>query len=695
MDNINSEIILQDSSMLLMELGVEEIPARFLPDALASLKTIAETVFGEFRLFCGSIKTYATPRRLVLFAVVEKNQKAVEREIWGPPVNAAFDDNGNPTKAAEAFARTHGVSIENLLRKEKGKGSYIVAIINESAKMASEVLPEALRKIILSLNFPKNMRWGDGDLRFVRPIHWMLAIYDNEKVNFEIEGIKSNTMTRGHRFLSPASFEIKDDKSYLNLLKNNFVIVEQEERKKLIIEGANKLASTVNSSVILDEDLLEHVTFLVEYPVPVMGTFSEEYLSLPRELLITVMKGHQKYFALEDSRKRLVNHFIIVSNTKSANADTIKKGAERVIKARFEDARFYFEEDSKIPLKNRLEGLKSVVYHDKLGSLYSKTERIAAIADFVCSRCCPDKKEDVNTSVLLSKTDLITGVVREFPELQGIIGSYYASNEGYNDFVSKALREQYLPSHTGDVLPETVTGAILSLSDKLDNIASFFMLGLSPTGSEDPFALRRQSHGVILIAVQQRYDIALSELLNAALKPYDVQDKDELIGSLLRFFEQRFDYLFQLEGYPADLISSVMPFVGTTPLYRVKERLNALVEFKNEPDYESFLLAIKRINNIAPKFQIAPVKKELFSQEEERALYQEAESADSEINLRLGAHDYFGAMKTLKTLKETINSFFDRVLVMDKDEDVKMNRLSLIKEIQAVARKIIDFSKLT
>ncbi len=695
MNNAYDSKITNDFSNLLMELGVEEIPARFLPDALLNLKNIAENLFNDYRLSFASLKTYATPRRLTLIAEIDKQQKTLEKEVWGPPVNLAYDENGYPTKAAEAFAKTHGISIEDLQKKKKGKGLYIVAIIKESAKNTEEVLPEILSKVILSLNFPKNMRWGDGELRFVRPIHWILAIYDNKKISFEIEGISSNTMTRGHRFLSPASFEIKDVKSYINLLKNNYVILDQDERKRIIIEEANKLASSLNASVILDPDLLEHVIFLVEYPMPVLGSFSSEYLSLPRELLITVMKGHQKYFALEDYHKRLTNHFIIISNTKSVNADTVKKGAERVIKARFEDARFYVEEDSKVPLKNRVEGLKNVVYHDKLGSLYSKTQRIMAIADFICARCCADKKEDVNTAALLSKTDLITGVVREFPELQGIIGSYYASKEGYNDSISRALREQYLPLHTSDVLPETDTGAIVSISDKLDNIASFFMIGLSPTGSEDPFALRRQSHGVILILLNKRYELTLSELLNISLQPYEVKEKEELLSSLMRFFEQRIDYLFQYEGYPPDFIASIIHFIKASPLFKVRERLNALIEFKKDPDYDSFILAIKRVNNIAPKFQVSPPKVDLFSQEEERLLHQKLGIVSSRIESMLKSDDYREVLMTLKNLIEPINRFFDKVLVMDKDEEIKINRLSLVKEVQRVAQQIADFSKLS
>ncbi|MCX8031381.1 MAG: glycine--tRNA ligase subunit beta [Thermodesulfovibrionales bacterium] len=695
MENNRDDKTQNNVAKLLLELGVEEIPARFLPDALVALKNNAEKLFTENRLIFSNIKTHATPRRITLIADLEKHQKVEEKEIWGPPVNVAFDDFGNPTKAAEAFAKTHGITLDSLQKKEKGKGLYIVAIVKEEANKTKDVLPQILSRLILSLNFPKNMRWGDGDLKFVRPIHWILAIYDQDKIAFEIEGIRSDSMTRGHRFLSPASFEIKDIKSYTNLLRNNFVIVNQEERKKIIIEESNKLAQSVNASVIIDEDLLEHVTFLVEYPVPVLGSFPSEYLSLPPELLINVMKGHQKYFALEDANKRLVNYFIIVSNTKLANSDTVRKGAERVIKARFEDARFYFEEDTKIPLESRIEDLKKVIYHDKLGSLYSKTQRIVSIAEFVANKCCPSKIENIVKAANLSKTDLITGVVREFPELQGIIGSYYAAKEGYNDSICKALREQYLPAHASDILPVTDTGSIVSLSDKLDNIASFFMIGLSPTGSEDPFALRRQAHGVILILVAKKYDLTLKELIEVSLKPYDISDKEELISSLIKFFEQRFDYLMQLEGYPSDYVSSVIHFLSNTPLYKIKNRLQTIYEFKNEPNFESLILSIKRVNNIAPKFDVPKVTKELFVNPEEEALYNALLTTKDQVTSSLAKNDYLSALKAIKNLTEPINSFFDKVLVMDKNEEIKNNRLALIKDVQTLIQSIADFSKLT
>lgn len=717
---------LSDYSLLLLEIGTEEIPARFLPDAMVRLKENAKKIFLENRISYKSLNTYATPRRLSLIAEISTSQDEAENEIWGPPVNVAFDKDGKPTKAAEAFAKNHGLNVNDLAKKEKGKGVYVVAIIKESAQQTADLLPEILSKLILSLNFPKSMRWGNGSLRFARPIHWILAEYNNKKISFEIDGIKSGSMTKGHRFLSPAAFEVKDCNAYINILRNNFVILDPEERKRLIINGIEKLASSVNAHLIEDEELLQHVTYLVEYPVPVLGTFPQEYLHLPQELLITVMKGHQKYFALQDSQGKLTNHFIIISNTKQDNSDTVRKGAEKVIKARFEDARFYYEDDKRTPLKKRLEELKRVIYHEKLGSLYDKSLRIVAIADSIADKCYhkqferPEQfekfKQDVHIAAMLAKTDLISGVVGEFPELQGIMGYYYALNEGYGEEIAKALSEQYLPAHSGDKLPQTDIGAILSLSDKLDNIASFFMLGLTPSGTEDPFALRRQALAIISILIDKKYNLNISELLDKALQLFDLSapsrdfstvtpenlrfsgstslQSSALKNDLIKFFEQRIEPLFQSNGYTPDAIAAIMNFVKDSPLYTIKERLDAIERFKQDTDYEPFLLAIKRVNNIAPKNNVLPVNPELFEQHEESSLYKKVEEIRQQIDSLLDENRYYEAIKVLMTLKEPINTFFDKVLVMDKREEIKQNRLSLIKNIQTLAMKICDFSKL-
>jgi glycyl-tRNA synthetase beta chain len=693
-ENLQPEA-LQASPLLIFEIGTEEVPARFLPDAMSQMRANAERLFNEYRLGFGSLKTYATPRRLTLLAEIDRAQIAVEKEVWGPPENVSFDKEGRPTKAAEAFAKSQGILISAISVREKGKGRYVVATVTESSRQTSEVLPEIMPKLLESLHFPKAMHWGDGSFRYVRPIHWLLAIYDNQKVRFEIEGVNSTNITRGHRFLSPASFEIKDAKTYINLLRNNFVVIDPAERKKSIVEGINKLASSVNASVINDENLLTHVSFLVEYPVPVLGTFSQDYLDLPGELLITVMKDHQKYFALENGRGNLTNYFVVVSNTRQENAETVKKGAEKVIKARFEDARFYYEEDRKVPLTERLEGLKKVVFHDRLGSTYEKSVRVAAIADFLAASCCPDRKEEVHTSALLSKADLISGVVREFPELQGIMGAYYALNDGYKKEIAQAIKEQYLPGYSGDRLPNSHAGAILSLADKLDNIASFFMLGQVPTGTEDPFALRRQTIGAMLILIDKRYSVALDDLLHIALKPYSIDHSDDVINNIVRFFEQRFDPIFQSAGYSTDLISAVVQFVRRMPLYLIKDRMDSLKQLKENADYEGFLLILKRINNISPKSDLPPVSTDLLVHEEEKSLYAAVASTMPQIASCIEKNEPSDAIKLLMTLREPVNLFFDKVLIMDKNEAVKQNRLSLIKSIQTSSLQIADFSKLT
>ncbi len=679
---------------LLLEIGTEEIPARFLPEAIEKLRANAEKLFSEQAIDVKSIRTYATPRRLSLIAEVNPMQHASEKEIWGPPVNVAFDGEGNPTRAAEAFAKTNNVSLKDISKKQKGKGSYIVATIRGDAKSTEALLPDILQALIMSLHFPKAMRWGNGDFRFARPVHWILALFNHKRVSFEIDGMKSIGMTRGHRFLAPAAFEIKDTRTYINLLRNNFVILDLEERTRMITEGAKKLAASVDAVLLDDAGLLQHVVFLVEYPTPVLGTFSEAYLALPKELLTMVMKGHQKYFALEDHEGKLVNHFIVVSNTTQNNSDNVRKGAERVIRARFEDARFYYDEDLKLPLKQRLEGLKKVVYHEKLGTLHDKTLRIAAIADHI-AYCFKEKKKDISTAALLSKADLISGVVREFPELQGIMGSYYALHEGHDEKISRALAEQYLPAHSGDRLPETPLGSILSLSDKLDNVASFFMLGLSPTGSEDPFALRRQTLGIIAILLDTRCVLQISSLVDKALQPFKHKKKEPVADDIIKFFEQRADALFQANGYPFDAVSSVLHFVKDQPLFTVKERLDSLMKFRTEDACDSFLLALKRINNITPGDDVTAADKALFVQDEEKALFQETEARAAKVNSLVKKHLYYDAVKVLQELTEPINRFFDKVLIMDKNEEIKQNRFSLLKNIKQLALQIADFSRLS
>lgn len=682
---------------LLLEIGTEEVPARFLPEAIAQLRDKSSELFNSNAIEFSDIKTYATPRRLALIVKgISPFQKDMVKEITGPPVRAAFDPDGNPTKAATGFANSQGIGVSELKIKRTEKGEYVVAEIRQKGEETKTLLPDLLKRLIMSLHFPKSMRWGSGNLKFVRPIHWILALYSNEIIPFEIDGIRSGNITRGHRFLSPASFVIREINSYINLLENNYVIIDQDERKRLIREGLSRLASSVDGKVIEDEELIETVTYLVEYPTPVLCQFQDEYLRLPKELLITVMKGHQKYFAIEDDDGQLKNHFIVISNTKDANSDMVRKGAERVIRARFEDAAFYYEEDLKRPLSSRIEDLKRVTFHERLGSLFDKTNRIARLASMLSERLFPEKKSLIERAAWLSKTDLLTGVVREFPELQGLMGKYYAANDNEDPEVAESILEQYLPAHSGGRLPSTDTGSILSLSDKMDNIVSFFDLGLNPTGSEDPFALRRQAIGIISILLDRGYKVSIGEMVNLASEGLSIETdkKVSLVRDVINFFTQRLSPLLESKGIEHDVIDSIIPIAGNIPLSEMIKRIEAITAFKEAGLYRQFLLSIKRIRNIIPETELPGINQDLLIEPAEKALYSDLMNVKPLVNDLMRQNKFFATLELFSTMIESINRFFDSVLVMDKREEIRLNRLSLLKEIWLLISSLADISKL-
>jgi glycyl-tRNA synthetase beta chain len=681
---------------LLLEIGTEEIPSRFLPIVIAELTTLAASVFEEYRIGYEEIKTFATPRRIVLMmSGVSPMQRDITREVFGPSRKAAFDEQGNPTKAATGFAASLGITAQDLVIKTKGKGDYVAAIIEERGVEAKTVMPDVMKKIILSLRFPKSMRWGSGTLLFVRPIHWLVTIFGDEPVAIDIDGIRSGTITRGHRFLSPASFQIKEISSYMSLLENNFVILDQEKRAGMIRKGIAALAASAKGEPVADEELIETVNFLVEYPAAVLCGFSAEYLELPKELLITVMKDHQKYFAVQSGSGALQNSFIVISNTRADNADIVRVGAERVIRARFDDAKFYFREDRKRKLIERVDDLKLVTFHDELGSLLEKTERVAAMAVFLAERLAPSLREKAARAAHLSKTDLITGVVREFPELQGIMGKYYALHDGEERDITAALEEQYLPKSFGGRLPATDIGALLSLADKIDNVASFFAIGLIPTGSEDPFALRRQAMGIASIIAVRGYPIALAEIFERALGNLPPEKiKGKTIENILGFMEQRVEFTLSSAGYAQDLIRSVLSLSSRQPLKTISGRLEALRSFRDREEFPGFLLAIKRVNNIVPRTELPALREELLSQEEEKNLYASFTKLAGGISALVDEQKFAEALETLSEMTGPVNDFFDKVLVMDKNEEVKLNRLALLRGIWMTAASLCDFSKL-
>ncbi|MFN3740489.1 MAG: glycine--tRNA ligase subunit beta [Thermodesulfovibrionales bacterium] len=677
----------------LLEIGVEEVPARFLLPGITMLKESATNLLQKYLIEFSDIRSYATPRRFALLIKgLPDTQRDIEKEIWGPPRKIAFDEKGAPTKTLIGFCSAQGIDINTIEIKKKDKGEYVVATVKEKGQPVKDLLGRFSIELINSLNFPKSMRWADHSIRFVRPIRWLLALFDSEIVDFEIDGIRSDRYSYGHRFLSKGRIVINTPDEYMDKLFSACVIVDHIKRKELIHSEIKQLADNSGLRVHEDEELLDHVTYLVEYPRAVMGTFPEEYLSLPPELLITVMRDHQKYFALY-SERGLSNKFILISNTSRENDTVVRAGAERVIKARFEDARFYFIDDRKKKLADRVEELKKVVYHEKLGSLYEKTARIRHIALYLAEKLIPERKELIDRAALLSKADLITGVVREFPELQGIMGYYYARYDGEAEEVAIAIKEHYLPQRSGDRNPSTEEGTLLSIADKIDNIVSFFGLGLEPTGSEDPFALRRQAIAIISMLRERNYNITIDELVKVASKEF--ASLDIPFEKVVNFIKQRFEVILETEGYSPELIASLSPYLSTLPVSDIIERLKALEAFKKETFYPEFILAAKRVFNILSRFyNPEPVVDErLFVTGHERSLFKKIRELELETKKALDHRDFSSSLRMIASIVPSINSFFDNVLVMDKDEKIKNNRLNLLSYLWNTILLIADFSK--
>jgi glycyl-tRNA synthetase beta chain len=571
------------------------------------------------------------------------------------------------------------------------KGEYVSAMIEEAGRETGIVLAEALPGVIASLHFPKSMRWGAGNIRFVRPIQWVTAIFNSQEISFELDGIRSSDMTCGHRFLSPGNFKIHDPSTYTHTLLNNYVIADPDARKNIIKGGIKKLESSIGCLVHKDEELLETVTYLTEYPTVIMGNFSADYLSLPRELLITVMKSHQKYFSVEDRKGNLMPHFILVSNTKPENNDTVRKGAERVLRARLEDARFYVDEDQKKPLWDYVEYLKDVTFQEKLGSIFEKVERMAFICSFIAEELNLPNKEKILRAAMLSKADLVTGIVREFPELQGYMGMMYARNSGEEEEVALAVFEHYLPKFSGDSLPSSETGTLLSLSDKLDNIVSFFLIDLVPTGSEDPYGLRRQAMGIIKMLQDTDYNLPLPMLIKKALQGVEghLTSRETLFNEILKFFYQRLEGIFINDGFSHDLVQSVLSVCevhGNETIRAMKNRIVTLSQFKKEANFPELVTAAKRVYNILSKATYSEAKKELLKEKAEKELFSKVVDVKSRI-----AHSDF---TSLFELIQPINTFFDSVLVMDKNEKVRLNRLGLLFSVRMLFDAIGDFSKI-
>jgi glycyl-tRNA synthetase beta chain len=684
---------------LLLEIGSEEIPAGFIPGALDSLGKLAESSLREARLAHGTITTLGNPRRLTLIIEdVSERQEDVIREVTGPPKKAAYDAEGRPTKAAEGFARSQGVDIGSLKVKATDKGEYLCAVIDEPGRAALEVMAEILPKLILSITFPKSMRWMDHEIRYARPIHWILALLGHEVIDFELDGVRSSNLSRGHRFMSPGAFMVQGAGSYLNQCADNYTILDPLERRRMVDKQISVLASSVGADVLPDEGLMVEVGNLVEYPVALMGRFDKEFLNLPREVLVNAMREHQRYFALTDKDGYLMPNFITVSNTKAEDMEVVRAGNERVLRARLSDARFFFEEDMAKTLDDRVPDLKKVVFQEKLGSVYDKVQRVVHLSEYVAETLYADHDvtKHAKRAAKLCKADLVTSMVYEFANLQGIVGGDYAHRNGEHEDVATAIREHYMPRFSGDRVPETKTGTAVSVSDKMDTIAAIFSIGKPPTGSEDPYALRRQALGVISIIYQGNIRMSLGALIARAVELLKVKEdsKASLEADILEFFRQRVNNQLSSEKFAYDIINAVLER-EFDDIIDIKDRVVSLTEFRLTPEFAPFMTAFKRVANIIPDGFEGAVDEGLLTDGAEKELFAHYRSISGEVYSLIDGRRYMDALSTIATLRPYVDKFFDDVMVMDKDEKIRNNRLALLNLLAGMFFKIADLKEIS
>lgn len=686
---------------LLLEIGTEEIPAAFLPKALRDLEEIARGELAVNRIGHGEIRTMGTPRRLLLTAdgLSEKQEDQVIEKL-GPAVRAAFDEQGNPSRAAVGFAGGQNLGVGELERVTTEKGEYLCARKKITGEATEGLLPAILTKVITAIPFRKSMRWSDQEFRFARPIHWILALFDGRIVPFSIGNIESGNMSRGHRFMSPEPFPVENLEGYLANTRDHFVIVDPAERRSIIREETQKAAAAVGGSALPSEKLLETVTFLTEFPTVVCGNFDREYLTLPQEVLITTMISHQKYFPVVDEGGALLPHFITINNTLARDPSVVRRGNERVIRARLSDARFFFEADRKIPLDRRVESLRKVVFHTQLGTSYEKVIRFQELALWIANQIQPDQGREFGARVLrvalLAKADLDTQMVGEFAELQGVMGREYALLAGDDPVVAKAIYEHYLPTAAGGELPGTDEGAVVSIADKMDTICGFFGVGLIPTGTADPYALRRQSLGIINIILAKRYPLGLDELIGKSLTilgPLLKRPAAETKTAVLEFFKGRFENQLLSQGHPYDVVDAILT-TGMESLVAADDKIRAMADFKSHPDFQPLAIAFKRVVNIIRGFQNGAVDPALFSGPEEKNLHEAFLKVRETVEMQISREDYSGVLGELALLRKPVDAFFEAVLVMAEDEKVRFNRLSLLKEISTLFHDIADFSRI-
>ena len=678
---------------LLFEIGAEEIPAGFMPNILGQLKQLAETKLNDAHLPFESIATYGTPRRLALIVkgLADTSAEISERHK-GPSASIAYDADGNATKAAIGFARGKGLDVADLVVED----GYIYAETKTAGVPAKDIVTDMLPQLITGLNFPKSMHWGNLDAKFVRPVRWLVALLDEEVIPVEFATVKSGNVTRGHRFLGADEITIKNAASYVDTLKENFVMVDQDARRELISKQLHDMAASKNASIVWDDDLLEEINYLVEWPTALCGGFEESYLALPDAAIITPMKDHQRYFPLVDQDGKLLPMFLTVRNGSDHSIEVVQAGNERVLRARLDDAKFFFNEDRKKPLIDRQDGLTKIVFQEGLGNLADKTERLLTLGRVFSEECelHEDARVVLERATELAKTDLTTGMVTEFTELQGVMGKEYALLDGESPEVAEAIFEQYLPRFAGDVLPQTEAGKVLSIIDKIDNIVATFSRGLIPTGSQDPYALRRQTIGILNILLNSEWNISLRpiivESMNLLNVPADKQD--ELLGQVEEFITLRLKNIFLDREVPHHVIDLLLSN-NELSVADAEGLVKALLANRIDENVE-LVQAFTRMYNLVKDVTYTGVDKSLLKEDAERALYEMATKASEASIDAWDKNDYDAVVAVPATLVPGINKFFEDVMVMDKDEAIKANRLQLVRLAYSVMAIIGDISAL-
>ncbi|AEA33894.1 glycine--tRNA ligase subunit beta [Hippea maritima] len=663
---------------LLFELFTEELPTSEMEHLEKDFLEASKKILSDKNIEFNNLIFYLTPRRMALKFEFDEFVKVEDKKVLGPPKSVCFKD-GKPTKALEGFLKKNNATMDDIVEEKTKKGEYIAVIIKGKNVQAKPIVIQAIDQILKDIHFNKQMRWGDGEFEFTRPVHGVVFLIDNEIVDFEFKGKKASNTTYGHRFLSSGSFRVEYD-NYESTLKENFVIVNQNERRQLILNQLKEYANKKGAKLVYDEELLNEVVNLVEYPVMVIGRFEEKFLKLPKEVLITSMKDHQRYFAFTKDGK-LLNEFAAISNIKTDNMDLIREGYERVLRARFSDAEFFFEEDKKHKLEEFVPKLSQMMFHEKLGSQLDRTNRLVGLAEFLAEKLGFDTNK-AKRAAYLSKADLLTQMVYEFPELQGVMGREYALLSSEDSEVATAIYEQYLPKE--DEIPRGGAGICLSIADKLDIIVGGFFAGLKPTGAKDPYGLRRAALGIIRTLIENGLFLNLREVLEKSAQLYN---KTIELYEIEEFFAVRFKNYFS--DYPHDVLEAIT--FKFDDIYDAYLRLKALNEFVESDKNKEKQFAIKRVFNILKEFEGSRVDESLFNQDEERALFDKVKQLEEVEAEFISKKDYLGLLNQITSNKDVIDNFFDSVMVMDKDEKVRNNRLSLLNKLRKIVLNIANF----